>query len=74
MTRVNGQKNVKTTVQQYTTTAAHLDQLGEQARKLRQEMADATDAVAETREELKGYKERRHEQTAKLKEILTLIV
>lgn len=74
MTRVNGQKNVKTTVQQYTTTAAHLDQLGEQARKLRQEMADTTDAVADTREELKGYNERRREQTAELKEILTPLV
>jgi hypothetical protein len=62
------------TKQQYTKTAAHLDQLGEKARRLRQEMQDATDAVAETREELKGYNERRREQTAKLKEILTPVV
>lgn len=74
MTKAKGQKNLKTAVQQYTTTAAHLDQLGQQARKLRQEMADATDAVAETREELKGYNERRREQTAKLRQILTPVV
>jgi len=74
MRSAKDRKNAKVAVQQYTTTAAHLDQLGEQARKLRQEMADATDAVAETREELKGYNERRREQTAKLKEILTPIV
>jgi septal ring factor EnvC (AmiA/AmiB activator) len=57
MTRAKSGKNAKVAVQQYTKTAAHLDQLGEQARKLRQEIADATDAVADTREELKGYNE-----------------
>lgn len=74
MRSAKDRKNAKVAVQQYTTTAAHLDQLGEQARKLRQEMADTTDAVADTREELKGYNERRREQTAELKEILTPIV
>jgi hypothetical protein len=49
MTRAKGRTMAKVAVQQYTKTAAHLDQLGEQARKLRQEMADATDAVADTR-------------------------
>ena len=57
-----------------TRVITHLDQLGEQARKLRQDIADATDAVADTREELKGYNERRREQSAKLKEILSPIV
>jgi len=74
MRSAKDRKNAKVAVQQYTTTAAHVDQLGEQARKLRQEMADTTDAVADTREELKGYNERRREQTAELKEILTPIV
>src|SRR5579871_1323031 len=74
MTATKDRKNAKVAVQQYTKTAAHLDQLGEQARKLRQEMAETTDAVAETREEIKGYNERRREQTAKLKEILKPIV
>ena len=74
MRSAKDRKNAKVAVQSYTKTAAHLDRLGEQARKLRQEMADATDAVADTREELKGYNERRREQTAELKEILTPIV
>jgi hypothetical protein len=52
----------------------NIDQLGEQARTLREELQGASDAVSGAREEVKGYNAERKEKTAKLREILAPIV
>lgn len=51
-----------------------IDQLGEQARKLREELQGASEAIIGARDEVKGYNAERKEKTAKLCEILTPIV
>lgn len=51
-----------------------IDQLGEDAKRLREELQGASDAVSGAREEVKGYRAEQKEKTAKLREILTPIV